>query len=560
MPSNPFWLLGILAVIVIASGLGLRDPWPSDEPRFALIAKEIVSSGNWWFPTRGGDVYAEKPPIFLWISAFFYSLIGDIRWSFLLPSICASFGTLALTVDLTRRLWNKKTAFWAGIILLTLLQFVAQSKRSQIDALLCFWTTLSIYGLARHLLDGPAWRWYGIAGIATGLGILTKGVGFLPFLGFLIFLVMRPFLLPNLFIEKTWRWTIAPIAILSVLILWAIPVLTMTFWTGDPDQFHYVKTLLFKQTATRYFAAWHHIKPWHYYLSNVIPWAWFPFSLLLPWLTILWINRIRHQDPRILFFISMILAMLIFFSVSTGKRGVYLLPTSAPLAILIASVLPIWWNYQWLHKIANYLKFGLLIGLVIGLIYLLGIRFDLLEGSKGLANFTVICSIILFLGISYFFIKRFSFLNAPLTFAMHIWAFWILISVAISPSINDIRSGKEMMQAVVEAAPNEKIAILDWREQMLLHAQQPVFHFGYNRPKTEELTVGIHWMHQNPRDALLMPEKYWLRCKEIQLCTGQELHKNIGYFHRQQWTLVQLKPDDSFHQDYSVVVMRGIDL
>ena len=35
----------IVAAIVLAAGLGLRDPWPADEPRFALIGS-TVSDGT----------------------------------------------------------------------------------------------------------------------------------------------------------------------------------------------------------------------------------------------------------------------------------------------------------------------------------------------------------------------------------------------------------------------------------------------------------------------------------------------------------------------------------
>ncbi len=33
------WLFGAFAILLIGTGIGLRDPWPADEPRFALIAK-----------------------------------------------------------------------------------------------------------------------------------------------------------------------------------------------------------------------------------------------------------------------------------------------------------------------------------------------------------------------------------------------------------------------------------------------------------------------------------------------------------------------------------------
>ena len=44
----------ILGLLVISAGLGLRDPWPADEPRFALIARDMVETGQWLFPRVGG--------------------------------------------------------------------------------------------------------------------------------------------------------------------------------------------------------------------------------------------------------------------------------------------------------------------------------------------------------------------------------------------------------------------------------------------------------------------------------------------------------------------------
>ena len=39
--------LGAAAVLVLAAGFGLRDPWPADEPRFVLVAKQMIESGDW---------------------------------------------------------------------------------------------------------------------------------------------------------------------------------------------------------------------------------------------------------------------------------------------------------------------------------------------------------------------------------------------------------------------------------------------------------------------------------------------------------------------------------
>jgi len=48
------WLM-LVALVVLGAGIGLRDPWPSDEPRFTLVAKQMVASGDWLFPHRGTE-------------------------------------------------------------------------------------------------------------------------------------------------------------------------------------------------------------------------------------------------------------------------------------------------------------------------------------------------------------------------------------------------------------------------------------------------------------------------------------------------------------------------
>ena len=75
------WILLALAVLV-ASGMGLRDPWPADEPRFAVVARDMVASGDWLFPRVGGDLYQDKPPLFMWLVAAALSVTGSLRLAF----------------------------------------------------------------------------------------------------------------------------------------------------------------------------------------------------------------------------------------------------------------------------------------------------------------------------------------------------------------------------------------------------------------------------------------------------------------------------------------------
>src|SRR5450432_3529591 len=91
------WLLFmLLALILLGAGIGLRDPWPSDEPRFTLSAKQMVESGDWLFPHRGRELYADKPLMLMWMEAASFEVTREWRIAFLLPSLLAALATLGL--------------------------------------------------------------------------------------------------------------------------------------------------------------------------------------------------------------------------------------------------------------------------------------------------------------------------------------------------------------------------------------------------------------------------------------------------------------------------------
>ena len=90
--------------------------------------------------------------------------------------------TVVAVYDLGRRFFDATAARNGCLLLLCTVQFMLQAKTAQIDMTVCMWITLGNYGLMRHLLQGPAWGWFFGAWIAMGLGVITKGVGFLPVL------------------------------------------------------------------------------------------------------------------------------------------------------------------------------------------------------------------------------------------------------------------------------------------------------------------------------------------------------------------------------------------
>ena len=248
-------LIVFAALVIVGAGLGLRDPWPADEPRFAVIARDMVISGEWFFPRIGGVYYVDKPPLYFWILAGFISLTDSVRSAFLLPSLFASIGVLVLVYDLGQRLWNRGTGVSASLLLLLTFQFANLAKVAQIDMLLCFWVTLALYGFIRHLQIGPSWGWYYIGFCSAGLGVITKGVGFLALFVFIPYGLAV--LLRMEVVKSGWsrRWLIGPVLFSAVIAAWVVSMLFHVDQSDDAAMQVYRDHILFKQTRECYLQA-----------------------------------------------------------------------------------------------------------------------------------------------------------------------------------------------------------------------------------------------------------------------------------------------------------------
>ena len=75
-----------------------------------------------------------------------------------------------------RRARGREVAFAGAFMLLLTFQFTWQARQAQIDGVLCFITTLSLYGLLRHLVLGPAPGWYLAGWAAAGFGVMELAV------------------------------------------------------------------------------------------------------------------------------------------------------------------------------------------------------------------------------------------------------------------------------------------------------------------------------------------------------------------------------------------------
>jgi 4-amino-4-deoxy-L-arabinose transferase-like glycosyltransferase len=533
------WLM-LIALVLLGAGIGLRDPWPSDEPRFTLAAKQMVESGDWLFPHRGRELYSDKPPVLMWSEALSYEVTRSWRVAFLLPSLLAGLLTLALTYDLGRRFWNHKAGLYAAIAVLFVFQFAYQVKRAQIDPLIMGWITLANWGLLVHFLRGPDWRNYWLGCFAAGVGVITKGVGILALLMFVPYLFAR---------WRGWdgvtrtsqsalKWLGGIAAFLAPILTWGIAVLVVAKARGAPEYQAYVDDLFFRQTAGRYAGSWSHPQPFYYYLPIVL-FNWFPMSLAYIGAAPRWWRDLKAREPRILLPLGWTLLILVFFSIPVGKRDVYLMPAIPMVALAMAPYLEEMTQARWLRNTAFWI--ALVGGIAIagaGLWAAFGhsakvetfiVQRELEDLGHRVFGMVVVIGLAFIVAAAWFRPRRgIHALLAGIAALWLVWSFWSY------PLLNDSSSAKGVMQKARELAGlDAEIGLVAWKEQNLLMAEGRVRDFGFLNPWDKQLAEAIAWQAEDPahRPIFILDEA-------MGACIDRAKATRVGHANRREWWLV----------------------
>ena len=316
----------VLAAILFICNIWGYDLWAPDEPFFGEGAREMVVDGQWVVSHINGKVNTHKPPFFFWLIALLSLPFGKVTsLTARLPSALASLGTVAMTLRLGRRSSSERTAVLAVFILATSYLFWDKARSVQIDAVLCclIWVALSAFETWRAgNLDG---RRAGLIFWAAGaLAVLAKGpVGLLLPLG-----IALATLAADREIGK-WRG-FAPLTgpLLFAAICGAWVVATM-FW--GPAEYS-VWGALKEHFVDRGIHGMHHAQPWWYY-AKVLPPQLLPWTFLVPGALVLAWRRRDHTDR---FLLVTVIFIVLFFSISTEKRTLYVLPAFPAFALMTA--------------------------------------------------------------------------------------------------------------------------------------------------------------------------------------------------------------------------------
>ena len=537
---NSAWLFVVFA-IVMSAGIGLREPWPADEPRFALAARHMVESGNWSIPHRGQEIYAEKPPMFMWSQAAAYTLVGNWRIAFLLPSLLAALGTLALVYDLTRRLYSRRTAQLTAGLLASTVHFGWVMRGAQIDPLVTFWITLGTYAFARDALVARDARWLALGWFAAGLGIVTKGVGIVVLLMLLPIAFARwrgwyglaPLIATSTSRGRVWRW-LAPFALLGAFAIWPLPLLVQNVLQPTAELTAYLNEILFRQTAERYANAWHHHQPFWYY-AQVVVFNWMPLALLLPWVLPAWWRRLRRHDARVFVPLVWIGLVFAFFTLSSGKREVYILPALPMACVALAPLLAGLWRRRGTQRSLFFAATTIAALLaVLGVAALLGhariVSRLAMYGSPALAWVPLSIGAGALIAAAWLRPRRGAWLWAT-TFALA----WIVYGFVGYPLLDDARSARGVMRnAGTLIGPEAELGLVAWKEQNLLQADRRVTEFGFKRPAAAQRTLARAWQLRNPLLRWIL-----IDADDLGDCIDTTRTRVVGIANRREWRVLR---------------------
>ena len=332
--KNLAWILLIAFAAALLFALGARTLVPPDEGRYAEMAREMFTSGDWITTRLNGIKYFEKPPLQTWMNALSFAAFGLGDWQARLWTGLCGLGGVLLTGYTGHKVFGSRVGFYAGLALGSSLFWVAAGQIDSLDMGLSGMMTVALCALLLAQRDGaqPAERrnWMLLCWAGMALSVLAKGL-----IG-----VVLPGAVLVIYTLAARDWAIWTRLHLGKGLLLFLAIATPWFVLvalKNPEQPHF---FFIHEHWDRFFLKTHHREgAWYYFLPLLV-------MGIMPWLGVLpqSLFAALRRDTQAVFQPKLMLLVwavfiFFFFSYSSSKLPGYILPVFPALALLIAAYL-----------------------------------------------------------------------------------------------------------------------------------------------------------------------------------------------------------------------------
>lgn len=320
-----------LVAVVYLLGSSLKTFWAENEAYYALGAESLLKNPA-LVPTIYNETLADKPPFMFWwvaVVSWFFGGVSEFsaRLANLLPSLLLVAGIMAFA----RAYLSFRSSVLAGLVLATSYEFWKIAMEINTDMMLTAMLFVAWSAMFTIFERGFRWKHWGLLWGAVAIGVLTKGpvAAVLTAMVGVLYVAYRFGLRAAFGRLLTLRPFTGSVVALAPFALWCLLVYR-TYGFGPLD------TILLKHNVQRFVDAFDHQQPWYYYFHEILT-SLLPWSLVIPFMAVL-LYKVRPArrslQPWQIFSLVIIVTVFGFFSLSTSKRGYYLLPL-IPWAVLL---------------------------------------------------------------------------------------------------------------------------------------------------------------------------------------------------------------------------------
>ncbi len=323
-----FWRLGDIVIV------------DEDAAIYARVAREILQTKDWITLHFNGQVWFDKPPLCIWLTALSIKLLGMNEFALRFWHVLFGIGGIVVTYIIAKELFDQSTARLSSLILATAVLYFYQVRSPLQDIPLTFFIALSLCFFL-FFIRREKYLFLYLFWLSLSLAVLTKGlVGMvLPGLIVLFYII---FVKKLVLLRKKSFWIHCILGLLIFLAMAAPWHIIEYIRHGKNFIYEYFTVRTFGRYLYPVDSATNIPDPKWVYLPNMFVFF-LPWSIFIPFAFIYAFKKLSRKSTSSLFILLWFIIILCFFSFSSGRKlPKYIGPSFPALAIMVGNL---WRDY-----------------------------------------------------------------------------------------------------------------------------------------------------------------------------------------------------------------------